>query len=65
VLELLVREYLRLDFKYDFKNVWRTHGEVPKLVLTRLNLFNRDVTGIDLLAENRAGKFWAIQCKWR
>jgi len=64
VFELLVSEYLRLDSKYDFKNIWSTHGEVPKRVLTKLNLFNRDVTGIDFVAETRGGRFWAIQCKY-
>ena len=64
VFELLVKAYLTLDAKYDFKNVWSTHGETPKAVLTRLNLFNRDVTGIDLVAETRAGKFWAVQAKY-
>ena len=64
VFEALVKAYLRLDSKYDFKNVWNTHGEVPKAVLTKLNLFNRDVTGIDLLAETSEGKFWAVQAKY-
>ena len=64
VFEILVQAYLRLDSKYDFKNVWSTHGEVPKAVLTKLNLFNRDVTGLDLVAETRGGKFWAVQAKY-
>lgn len=64
VFELLVQEYLQLDAKYDFKNVWNTHGQIPPAVLKNLNLFNRDVTGIDLVAETRGGKFWAIQCKY-
>ena len=62
--ELLVQEYLRLDSRYDFENVWSTHGEVPKPILAKLNLFSRDVTGIDLLAENRNGSYWAVQCKY-
>ncbi|MGA8890239.1 MAG: DEAD/DEAH box helicase family protein [Anaeromyxobacteraceae bacterium] len=64
VFELLVQHYLQLDSKYDFKNVWSTHGEVPKAVLQKLNLFHRDVTGIDLVAETRTGKFWAVQAKY-
>lgn len=64
VFEALVKAYLRLDSKYDFKNVWNTHGEVPKAVLTKLNLFNRDVTGIDLVAETSEGNFWAVQAKY-
>ena len=64
IFEALVQAYLRTDSKYDFKNVWSTHGEVPKAVLTRLNLFNRDVTGIDLVAETSEGRFWAVQAKY-
>ena len=64
VFEVLVQAYLRLDSKYDFKNVWSTHGEVPKAVLSKLNLFNRDVTGLDLVAETPGGKFWAVQAKY-
>jgi len=30
--ELLTREYLLLDARYDFRNLWSTHGEVPKAV---------------------------------
>ncbi len=62
--ELLTREHLLLDARYDFKGVWSTHGEVPKEILARLNLFDRDVTGLDFVAETDAGKFWAIQCKY-
>jgi len=62
--ELLTREYLLLDARYQFANLWSTHGEVPKHVLETLNLFDRDVTGIDFVAETQAGKFWAIQCKY-
>lgn len=62
--ELLTREHLLLDARYDFKGVWSTHGDVPKEILARLNLFDRDVTGIDFVAETDAGKFWAIQCKY-
>lgn len=64
VFELLVQEYLQLDARYDFKNVWNTHGQIPPAVLKKLNLFSRDVTGIDLVAETRGGKYWAIQCKY-
>lgn len=62
--ELLTREYLVLDARYDFRNIWSTHGEVPRTILERLNLFGRDVTGIDFVAETQSGKFWAIQCKF-
>lgn len=63
--ELVTQEYLRLDARYsNLKQVWRTHGGVPRQVLTRLNLFGHDVTGIDLIAETEHGKFWAVQCKY-
>jgi superfamily II DNA or RNA helicase len=64
VFEALVQAYLRIDSKYDFKNVWSTHGEIPKDVVAKLNLFHRDVTGIDLVAETSEGKFWAVQAKY-
>jgi superfamily II DNA or RNA helicase len=62
--ELLTREFLLLDARYDFKHIWNTRGEVPKELLKKLNLFGRDVTGIDFVAETQAGKYWAIQCKY-
>ena len=34
--ERLVKAYLMLDARYDFKNVWNTDGEVPKPILKRL-----------------------------
>lgn len=64
VFELLAKEFLLLSPAYDFEEVWDTHGGVPKSVLKALNLFGRDVTGIDLVAKTRAGTYWAIQAKY-
>lgn len=64
VFELLVREFFQLDARYDFTEVWSTHGEVPRSVLKELNLFGRDVTGIDLVARTQQGRYWAVQCKY-
>lgn len=64
VFELLAKAFLLLSPAYDFEEVWDTHGGVPKTVLVTLNLFGRDLTGIDLVAKTRVGKYWAIQCKY-
>jgi predicted helicase len=39
-------------------------ADVPSKVRKKLNLPERD-EGIDLIARDRRGKYWAIQAKWR
>ena len=61
----LVQLHLRSKpkFQSDLKNVWLLE-EVPKRVRDKLDLPGRD-EGIDLIAQARNGKFWAIQAKFR
>ncbi|MFH2066497.1 MAG: DEAD/DEAH box helicase family protein [Pseudomonadota bacterium] len=63
--ELLVKYYLLIEHRYSslLKNVWLLN-EVPISVHKKLNLPNPD-EGIDLIAEAKDGKFWAIQAKYR
>jgi len=63
--EALTKYFLQLDPKYStqLKNVWLLK-EVPPKIHKHLNLPDQD-EGIDLVAETKDGKFWAIQCKYR
>jgi len=63
--EALTRYFLQLDPKYatQLKDV-RMLSDVPTRVHKRLNLPMPD-EGIDLIAETKDGKYWAIQCKYR
>ncbi len=65
LFELLTKYYLLLDPKYktQLAHVWLL-SEVPQKVRTALNLPGRD-QGIDIIAETKTGKYWAIQCKYR
>jgi len=63
--EALTKHFLQLHPKYttQLKNVWLLE-EVPPKIHKYLNLPDQD-EGIDLIAETKDGKFWAIQCKYR
>ena len=63
--EAFTQHYLRLDPKYALilKEVWH-YKEVPPNIRQELNLPTLD-EGIDLVAQTKAGGFWAIQCKYR
>ena len=63
--EALTKYYLQLHPKYVtlLKNVWQLQ-EVPPSVKKDLNLPGPD-EGIDLIAETKYGKYWAVQCKYR
>lgn len=50
-------------FQCELNNVWLLE-EVPKKIRDRLELPEPD-EGIDLIAQSRNGKFWAIQAKFR
>ena len=50
-------------FQSDLKYVWLLE-EVPKRVRDKLNLPGPD-EGIDLIAQSKNGRFWAIQAKFR
>ena len=65
VFEHLVKLYLQTNTEYQSKlsNVWLLN-EVPVTVKRKLNLPNAD-EGIDLIAETRDKKYWAIQDKFR
>lgn len=65
LFEELVKAYLQLDPEYatKLKHVW-FQREVPQAVRRKLGLPATD-QGIDLVAETKAGEFWAIQCKYR
>ena len=64
VFEFLVQNYLWLSEEHGFKSVWRTQGEVPEAVLTKLGLDSGDTKGIDLIAETDFGEYVAVQCKY-
>lgn len=63
--EALTKNFLQLHPEYVtlLKNVWHLE-EVPSLIRKHLNLPGPD-EGIDLIAETKYGKYWAIQCKYR
>ena len=65
LFEELTQAFLLLDPEYatKLKRVW-LHREVPEEIRKRLKLPAED-KGIDLIAETKAGEFWAIQCKYR
>ena len=65
LFEELVKAYLQLDPEYatKLKSVWLLR-EVPEGVRKKLKLPGED-QGIDLIAETKAGDFWAVQCKYR
>jgi predicted helicase len=66
VFERLVQLYLLTKPKYktELSAIWLAKSEVPADVRKRLNLPFAD-EGIDLIAQERDGKFWAIQAKFR
>lgn len=63
--EALTKFYLKLHPEYEtsLSNMWGLR-DVPPSVKKKLNLPSPD-EGIDLIAETKDGKFWAIQCKYR
>lgn len=63
--ESFTKYYLQLHPEYVtlLKNVWQLQ-EVPHPIKKELNLPGPD-EGIDLIAETKDGRFWAIQCKYR
>ncbi|MDC0988400.1 DEAD/DEAH box helicase family protein [Candidatus Pelagibacter sp.] len=65
IFELITKHFLLTDSKYksSLRNVWLL-DEVPENVKINLNLPDQD-EGIDLIAETKQGKFWAIQSKYR
>ena len=62
--EQLTKYYLLSNpvYKDKLKSVW-LQKEIPPSVSKKLNLPTND-QGIDLIAENNDGTFWAIQCKY-
>lgn len=65
LFELLTKYYLLLDPTYatELSDVWLL-SEVPQKVRKTLNLPDRD-QGIDIIAQTKTGKYWAVQCKYR
>ena len=65
VFERLTQLYLQThpEYRSQLRHVWRLR-EMPHRVREQLALPGTD-EGIDLVAETREGKFWAIQCKFR
>ena len=63
--EALTKNFIQLHPKYNtqLKNVWYL-SEVPHHVNKNLNLPRPD-EGIDLIAETKDDRYWAIQCKYR
>jgi len=63
--ERLTQLYLKIHPVYSskLKKVWLLR-EVPTQVSSWLNLRSQD-QGIDLIAETKSGKYWAVQCKYR
>ena len=65
IFELVTKHFLLTDSRYQsaLENVWLL-DEVPENIKLKLNLPDQD-EGIDLIAETKRGKFWAIQSKYR
>jgi len=64
IFELFAQKYLKHCFhKPDFVEVWLLK-EVPDVVLVSLGLKRNDL-GIDLIAVDAKGKYYAIQAKYR
>lgn len=65
VFERLTQAYLLTSPQYKsiLKSVWMSY-EVPSKILDKLNLPPGDF-GIDIIAQTKDDKFWAIQCKYR
>ncbi len=62
--EQLTKYYLLCHSKHidNLKNVW-LQKEIPSSIIKKLNLPTND-QGVDLIAENNDGTYWAIQCKY-
>ncbi len=62
--EQLTKYYLICNSKHKdlLKNVW-LQKEIPASVVKILNLPSND-QGIDIIAETKDGKYWAVQCKY-
>lgn len=63
--EVLTKHFLEIHPKYatQLSHVW-TLKHVPEEIRTRLNLPRPD-EGIDLVAQTKEDRYWAIQCKYR
>ena len=64
IFELITKYYLLTEpiYQTQIKNVW-IHHEVPDDVREYINLPKND-EGIDLIAQTKDNKYWAIQCKY-
>jgi predicted helicase len=64
--ERLTQLYLQTEPEYQTKlrHVWHARTQLPREVRKKIGLPPGD-EGIDLIAQTRDGKFWAIQCKFR
>jgi hypothetical protein len=63
VFECLCAEWMRVRHRPTCTDVWRL-ADVPADVLTALKLKRQDM-GIDLVARDAAGRFYAVQAKYR
>lgn len=64
IFELVTKYYLLTEpiYQTQIKNVW-IHNEVPEDIREYINLPKND-EGIDLIAQTKDNKYWAIQCKY-
>ena len=64
IFELITKYYLLTEpiYQTQIKNVW-IHYEVPEDIRKYINLPKND-EGIDLIAQTKDNKYWAIQCKY-
>ena len=64
VFELLTELFLQIDpiYRSKLKQVWH-ESNLPASVRHKLNLPSPDM-GVDLVAEDTSGGYWAIQCKY-
>lgn len=62
--ELLTELFLQIDpiYRSKLKHVWH-ESNLPPNVRQKLGLPSPDI-GVDLVAEDRSGAYWAIQCKY-
>ena len=64
VFELLAELFLQIDpiYRSKLKHVWH-ESNLPPSVRQKLGLPSPDI-GVDLVAEDTSGEYWAIQCKY-
>ena len=64
VFEEFAKAYFTLSKEHNFKSVYKL-SEAPRNVLEDLNLYKRDILGVDGICIDHDGKTYAYQAKFR